>query len=104
VFGSQVEFVSVTIDPEHDTPQVLSQYAKEYHADPAGWEFLTGAPSEVDKVLKSYQIVTVPQAGGQIGHPSLTLLIDRNGNIRKQYGTLTDAKEVTTDILRLLKQ
>ncbi len=104
VFGSDVEFVSVTIDPEHDTPQVLAQYAKEYHADPAGWEFLTGPPSEVSKVLKSYQVVAIPQDGGQIGHPSLSLLIDRNGNIRKQYGTLKDADEVTSDILRLLKQ
>ncbi len=40
-FGSKVRFVSITVDPERDTPQVLAQYARNHGADPAGWAFLT---------------------------------------------------------------
>src|SRR5271167_2868317 len=43
-FGSKIAFLSITIDPEHDTPEVLQRYARTFGADPAGWKFLTGSP------------------------------------------------------------
>src|SRR5579862_5455894 len=39
-FGSRIAFLSITVDPEHDTPGVLKQYAKAFGANPAGWYFL----------------------------------------------------------------
>ncbi len=106
VFGKDVEFVSVTIDPENDTPAVLTKYAQEYHADLSGWEFLTGPPNQVFNVLKLYQVQTVQQGNGQIGHPAVTALIDGAGNIRKEYGVIkpTDADQIASDILRLMNQ
>jgi protein SCO1/2 len=40
--GTSVRLVSVTVDPEHDTPEVLAEYAKRFDADPDRWWFLTG--------------------------------------------------------------
>src|SRR5712672_1749970 len=42
-FGPRVRFVSVTVEPEVDTPTVLKAYAERFGADPAGWSFLTGS-------------------------------------------------------------
>ncbi|MCE9519645.1 MAG: SCO family protein, partial [Verrucomicrobia bacterium] len=43
-----VRLVSVSIDPENDTPSVLSAYAKRLNADPSRWSFLTGPKKEID--------------------------------------------------------
>src|SRR5918996_1242588 len=55
-FGSRVYFLSITVDPERDTPDVLKRYAEGYKANPAGWAFLTGTPAEVRDVAKHYGI------------------------------------------------
>src|ERR1700747_65569 len=39
-FGTRIAFVSITIDPERDTPQVLSEYSRAFGADLGGWAFL----------------------------------------------------------------
>src|SRR5918911_586075 len=43
-FGPRVRFVSITVDPEHDTPAVLRAYAEQFKADLNSWSFLTGIP------------------------------------------------------------
>ena len=43
LWGNSVEFVSITLDPKRDTPEVLSRYAQLFGADSARWHFLTGS-------------------------------------------------------------
>jgi protein SCO1 len=50
----KVQLVSISIDPGRDTPQVMKEYLKRYHARP-GWEFLTGSVEEVGKVLMAFR-------------------------------------------------
>lgn len=52
LFGSKVFFVSITSDPERDTPAALKRFAKKQSADTAGWTFLTGTKRNVYGVLK----------------------------------------------------
>ena len=40
--GPKCRFVSFSVDPEHDTPAVLKEYARQYNADESRWSFLTG--------------------------------------------------------------
>ena len=49
-FGPKVYFVSITVDPERDTPEILKQYAEGHKANSAGWAFLTGTPAEIRDV------------------------------------------------------
>ena len=51
--GQQVRLVSVSIDPEYDTPEVMSEYLQKYQAKP-GWSFLTGSREDIDKVMRAF--------------------------------------------------
>src|SRR5467141_2759697 len=53
-FGAKVAFVSITLDPERDTPEVLNDYAQFWGAKPEGWTFLTGSPEAVRDVTRRY--------------------------------------------------
>src|SRR2546423_1344450 len=74
-FGKDVMLVSVTVDPDFDTPAVLAEYARRWGADPQGWLFLTGDVAPLAGALG--QIYWADE--GTIGHNSSTAVIDRNG-------------------------
>jgi len=104
-FGTKVAFISITFDPERDTPEALKAYAEAFDADPAGWSFLTGEPEAVRDVVQSYGVVALPTADDSIDHTLLTTLIDRNGIIRVQYlGYRFDPEEFRHDLLDLVNE
>jgi protein SCO1/2 len=51
--AAKVQFVSITIDPEHDTAEVLKDYGTRFRAD-QGWVFLTGKRVDIDRVTKAF--------------------------------------------------
>jgi len=51
--GGRVSLVSITIDPEHDTPGELRKYLERYRARP-GWTFLTGTREQIDQVMRAF--------------------------------------------------
>jgi protein SCO1/2 len=65
--GRDVFFYSITIDPEHDTPAVLNEYAEKYRAGP-GWLFLTGAKADIDALSRKLGLYTEPDPGNPDGH------------------------------------
>ena len=54
LWGISVEFVSISLDPERDTPDVLKRYAELFNADLANWNFLTGSRSDVQSVIATW--------------------------------------------------
>jgi len=50
-FGKRIHFVSITVEPEIDTPEVLKAYADKFGADPAGWSFRTGSSADIQQPL-----------------------------------------------------
>ena len=84
-FGSKVRFVSITVDPERDTPSILAQYARNHGADPAGWAFLTGTPAEIRDVGRRYGIFAKKTERGDVDHTFLTSIVDQRGTLRVQY-------------------
>jgi protein SCO1/2 len=48
-----IRLVSISIDPEHDTPKVLKEYLRRYRAK-QGWDFLTGSREDIDKVMMAF--------------------------------------------------
>jgi protein SCO1/2 len=104
-FGPDVRFVSITVDPERDTPPVLKRYAQAYHANPAGWSFLTGTPAEIREVAGRYGVIYKKTPQGDVDHTFLTSLVDRGGTLRVQYmGVRFDPDELLRDLQGLAKE
>ncbi|TIN07360.1 MAG: SCO family protein, partial [Mesorhizobium sp.] len=74
-FGPKIAFVSITVDPERDTPDVLKEYAQSFGADLKGWSFLTGDPAVVHEVGRKYGVIAKKAANGDIDHTLLTSLV-----------------------------
>ena len=104
-FGPDVRFVSITVDPERDTPHVLKRYAQAHRANPAGWSFLTGTPAEIRGVAASYGVIYKKTPSGDVDHTFLTSLVDRGGTLRVQYmGVRFDPDELLHDLQGLSKE
>ena len=88
-----LRFVSITLDPEFDTPAVLADYAKARGADLADWSFLTGPPADVAEVVKRFGVGTLRAANGQIDHLVATFVIDPQGRIVKRWLGLESGAE-----------
>ena len=104
-FGPRVAFVSITVDPENDTPAALRAYAESHGANLAGWSFLTGAPPMISEVAERYGVAVTRTADGQVEHTLLTTLVDKHGAMRVQYlGFRFDPEEFRDDLLELLHE
>jgi protein SCO1/2 len=82
-----VRLVSVTLDPEFDTPAVLQRHATRYNADPAVWSFLTGNPKDVAAFSHKLGIYTERDlgTGANLTHNLRTAVIDPEGRLAKAY-------------------
>jgi protein SCO1/2 len=104
-FGPRVRFVSITVDPERDTPEVLKRYAEAHRADGAGWAFLTGTPAEIREVARRYGIFYRKTPRGDVDHTFLTSLVDPSGTLRVQYmGTRFDPDEMLRDLQSISRE
>jgi protein SCO1/2 len=75
--GTDLVLLSVTVDPEYDTPAVLADYAKRWGADARGWHFLTGDVGAI--AAKLGEVYWTDE--GSIGHNSMTSVIGRDGRL-----------------------
>jgi protein SCO1/2 len=104
-FGRKIAFVSITVDPERDTPEVLKEYGEAFGANFAGWSFLTGSPAAIREVARHYGVFAAKAENGNVDHTFLTSIIDRDGILRVQYlGVRFDPEEFRLDLLSLVKE
>lgn len=104
-YAEAIFFVTITTDPELDSPKVLKAYAQRYDADFKNWAFLTGPEAELKRVWTSFGIRVVRKARGLIQHDSLTTVIDQQGARRfNHYGEKWRAKDLEKDMLSLLEK
>ncbi len=84
----QAQLMSISIDPEHDTPDILRQYGKRYvgEIDPSfqHWQFATGSPEQMQKAADFFGL-SYNQKSGQIVHSLSTVLIGPDGKVLKVY-------------------
>lgn len=78
--GRDLALLSVTLDPQYDSPEVLAGYAKIWRADPARWHFLTGGLDDVQAVAGRFGIISWPEEG-LLTHTSETAVIARDGKL-----------------------
>jgi protein SCO1/2 len=107
-----VRLVSISVDPERDTPGVLSQYANRYKADTTRWLFLTGAKEEIRRLAEDgFRLSVAAPAGagndatGVILHSPRFVLIDKEARIRGYYDSRDGEAlaRLRKDIATLLK-
>ena len=79
-YGRELQLLTVTFDPERDTPEVLTSYAARFNADPKMWRFLTGNVAEVRRVCALFGVESFPDEG-LMNHSLRTVVIDRGGRL-----------------------
>ncbi len=111
VTSPDVRFVSISVDPAVDTPEVLREYATRYGADTTRWIFLTGSPDDVNRVVyRSFRLPMGDRMDRDDGtydilHTARFLLIDRRMTMRGLYETDREGLErLEHDIERLLAE
>ena len=98
----QVFFLSVTAQPDVDTPAVLRAYAHRLGVDLASWAFVTGSPQAVQAVWQAFGLTGKPRTTGVVEHPAWTFLIDREGMVQYRYlGGLLEVETIVEDMRTL---
>ena len=72
--------LSITLDPEFDTPSVLEAYARSLKADSARWDFVTGTPEEIARLTRAFAVHT-EKNGMVLDHTLATAVIGRDGRV-----------------------
>ncbi|CAA6692905.1 MULTISPECIES: SCO family protein [unclassified Lentimonas] len=95
-----LHFVTITFDPEYDSPGILRQYAQSYQLENDNFHLLTATQELVDDLLRQFGILTMEE-DGTINHTMATLLVDANGRVafRKE-----GSKWTTEEFIEAAKQ
>jgi protein SCO1/2 len=109
----ELRLVSITVDPERDTPEVLTKYAARFGAHPARWLFLTGEKEAIYKLAQEgFRLGAVeiphdkrPASGATHTHSPRFVLVDREAEIRGYYVSTDpeDMKGLRRDLKILLR-
>jgi len=105
----ELQFISISINPQHDTPSILKRYRKHYKATASNWQFLTGKEAETHQLgIENFQIFAGrdEESEGGYAHSGAFTLVDKEGYVRGVY-LGTDEKQVIQlekDIRKLLKE
>lgn len=96
-------FISISFDPEFDTPEVLLNYGKSYHYDPAHWSFLTGPADKIGELARAAG-VEYQSSGGTINHNFRTLIVNAQGRLQMIFPTSGDlSDQIVSEILKATK-
>ena len=104
----EARLVSISVDPEKDTPEVLKQYAEKFQASER-WLFATGDKAAIYRLAREgfkLPVADAPPEGGMITHSTRLILVDRTGAVRGFYegGSEASVGELVRDIRRLLAE
>lgn len=81
-----VRLVSISVDPDHDSPRVLNDFAHRFGGPADNWTFLTGTPQTVH--LLAYQVFHVGDVIANMDHSTKFMVVDKRGAIRGYYSSL----------------
>lgn len=106
--------ISLSFDPERDSPEILHEYAENYKLNQGNWQLLTGNTEEVNAALETLEIKTLKSPttfkddGSRqyyIDHTDRVTLIDGNGDVRNTYvGSKMNQEQILSDIHKLLTE
>ncbi|MEW6157973.1 MAG: SCO family protein [Verrucomicrobiota bacterium] len=92
--------LSISFDPDYDTPAVLKNYAEAYGYDPARWSFVTGALIDIDAITEQFSLPIVKR-GNDWDHKLRTVVVDVNGKIQNiLVGNQWKPQELADEIIK----
>mgnify|MGYP003500313090 FL=1 len=98
-FGKDVEFVSISFDPEVDTVEKIKEFGDKFKVDYNGWYFLRGDKQKIwDLAEKSFKTMIIGDKEGNYSHANLIALVDRDNQVRNLYNA-NDTDDVSVDLL-----
>ena len=97
--GRDLVLLTVTFDPERDTPEVLAAYGAQWNANPAVWRFLTGPVAEVRRVSGLFGVEFFPDEG-LLNHSVRSAIVDRSGRLAANVEGNRFTPEQFGDLLR----
>lgn len=105
-FKEHFRLVSITIDPERDTPEKLRNYALKFKADPYKWLFLTGKYKDVANLMREGLQMPKEVDGEDLMHSSKFALVDHFGRIRGYYDSNdpSETRQLLKDAKLLIKK
>jgi protein SCO1/2 len=83
-----VELLSISVDPDRDTPAVLNAFAKRFGGPTPHWRFLTGSPAAVH--LLAHDVFKVGDVISTMDHSTKFMLVDKRGQLRGYYSTFDE--------------
>jgi len=97
--GPDVRFVSVSVDPEHDTPSDMLNYAHEMGIKNPDWLFLTGPPARIDSLMERFRLKRVIEPNGAVDHVLEFFLVGSDGHLVAQYVAIgANATKIANDL------
>ena len=101
-----VRFITLTTDPENDTPAVLSTYAQRFGAAPDRWQFLTGSKAQIaDVAVRGLKLTTLPKDPEKMENPNdlfihstILIVVDKRGRARASIETEPAEGEPIPDV------
>ena len=102
--NKNIHMVTITVNPDYDSPEVLTEYGERYDADFDKWHFLTGEYEKIQSLIANgFKMGDIEEI---VFHSTRFALIDSNMNIRGYYvGTESkDVKKMMGDIKKLIKE
>jgi cytochrome oxidase Cu insertion factor (SCO1/SenC/PrrC family) len=93
--GSDVRFISISVDPENDTPERLAEYAGRFKADPNRWLFLTPKQADVAAIAEAFAVSGGAESDPSSGHTNIThsdrlMLVDRTGKLHRPVSSSSE--------------
>ena len=99
--GKDVFFYSISIEPEHDTPEVLKEYADKYHVGP-GWLFLTGKPADIKLISHKLGLDSLPRIDDPDGHTPHLLIGNEKTGLWMKNSALDNSRFLALKIEHLM--
>ena len=102
--ADQCHLISISLDPEHDTPEILASYARGVEADERIWNFATGPEDQVRKVGNAVGL-EFNRSGNNIDHNLRTIIIDGQGRIAHVFrGSNWTPQELVAELRTSLRR
>ncbi|MFD2630081.1 SCO family protein [Oceanobacillus kapialis] len=99
LFADKVELVSISLDPANDLPEVITDYAANFQADPQGWKWLRGTSEKTRQIANEFQMQYELEDGTVLYHSTTMYLLDEHNKIRALYDMALSGKPVEKETI-----